>query len=197
MVSQQGFHCDTVHHLTAFSIHPCQNLFTLVLSGMEIEVTTSHACTKTACVVTSPPRTMALLWMPALCPMAGAHSSPTPTTRQMRASFMLPNLSLGMSCTVWVPACMFVTHVQCLWSDCLCLKSTGQYFLSWWLLPPLPHPYPPKKTSHQLFGEITGSNTWRKACSLRHHHHHHYPSHVLAYRAATKLLHPCLSLTSL
>ena len=29
------------------------------------------------------------------------------------------------------------------------------------------------------------------------HHHHHYPSRQLAYRAATKLLHPCLSLASL
>ena len=28
------------------------------------------------------------------------------------------------------------------------------------------------------------------------HHHHHYPSRQLAYRAATKLLHPCLSLAS-
>ena len=33
--------------------------------------------------------------------------------------------------------------------------------------------------------------------SEHHHHHHHYPSRQLAYRAATKLLHPCLSLASL
>ena len=30
-----------------------------------------------------------------------------------------------------------------------------------------------------------------------HHHHHHYPSRQLAYRTATKLSHPCLSLASL
>ena len=30
-----------------------------------------------------------------------------------------------------------------------------------------------------------------------HHHHHSYPSRQLAYRAATKLLHPCLSLAKL
>ena len=30
-----------------------------------------------------------------------------------------------------------------------------------------------------------------------HHHHHHHPSRLLVYRAATKLLHPGLSLASL
>ena len=39
--------------------------------------------------------------------------------------------------------------------------------------------------------------TRKLKCHHHHHHHHHYPSSQLAYWAATKLLHPCLSLTSL
>ena len=35
------------------------------------------------------------------------------------------------------------------------------------------------------------------APSKRNHHHRHYPSRPLAYGAATKPLHPCLSLASL
>ena len=42
--------------------------------------------------------------------------------------------------------------------------------------------------------EKDSSSNWGH---YHHHHHHHYLSHQLAYRAATKLLHPCLSLASL